>query len=83
MYCHPLLGGLTVSEYVFEERDAKRALQKPRSPSQDTNRSGKDISFEELANIYRTSRVTLSNIFTRILGELREGIEQELKPKNQ
>lgn len=81
MYCHPLIGGLTVTEYVFEERDAKRATQKPRSPSQDTNRSGKDISFEELANIYRTSRVTLSNIFSRILAELREGMNEELTQK--
>jgi hypothetical protein len=66
-YCHPLMGGLTVSDYIYTQAEKKKISQKPRSPSSKTNRVGQGISFEELANIYRTSRVTLANTFNKTM----------------
>ena len=76
MYCHTLLAGLTVTDYCFEHQPGKRILQKPRSPSPDTNRTGKEVSFEELANVFRTSRVTLSNVYNRTLEDIRRQIQK-------
>jgi len=76
-YCHPILGGLTVSDYLFNHSDKRKVSQKPRSPSCKTNRVGQGISFEELANIYRTSRVTLANSFNKTL----EGFRRKLKDR--
>lgn len=73
--CHPAIGGLTVSEYIFNDDYKKRASQKPRSPSSKTNRVGQNISFEELSNIYRTSRVTLANMYNRTLSTFKKKLQ--------
>lgn len=74
--CHPLLGGLTVANYCLESKAGLKNTQRSRAPSPLTNRTGKEVSFEELANVFRTSRVTLSNVYNRSLDSVRKKLEK-------
>ncbi len=76
LYCHPLLGGLTVVNYNLESKQGKRSTQKARAPSSGTNRTGKEVSFEELANVFRTSRVTLANVFNTTIDAMKRKVQR-------
>lgn len=71
---HSQLGGLLESAYLFDDGNVVAGSvgtqRLRRRLTLDTDRRGRDVSFEELANVYRTSRVTISNILHRILSKM-------------
>jgi hypothetical protein len=58
--CSGKLGGLIIAPYIFTQGSER--VRPPTAVNPLTDRRGTEVSYEEIANIYRTTRVSISNI---------------------
>lgn len=74
--CAEDISGLIVATYDFDTKRS-RSVKEPSPLGKKVDRRGKEVSFEEIAQIFRVSRVTVANIIKAGFGRLEGGMGNE------
>jgi hypothetical protein len=74
--CHPKLCGVIRSRHLIEPDSAQQQPRVPYCPV----RTGQEVTFDELANLIRTSRVNIRRLVTALYPKLRRQL-REFNPK--